>query len=272
MITFIPTPIGNLDDITLRALKHFETATLFLCEDTRQTKKLLRLLEERCGLDYPTSADFLSFHEHNGTKRIEEIAKRLEDEEVVYVSDAGMPCISDPGQLLVAHAQTHHIDYDVLPGASAVPVAYAASGFAEGAFLFSTFLPHKATLRATKLYELMGSGFNVLLYEAPHRLLQLLQEIVTIDETRTLFMAKEISKQHQAYYKESASSLLETFQEVTIKGEWVVIIEAQKSSEQSLSFSEILHADLPAKPKAKLLAKLSGKSTKEWYEILISKK
>jgi 16S rRNA (cytidine1402-2'-O)-methyltransferase len=270
MITFIPTPIGNLDDITLRALKKFETATLFLCEDTRQTKKLLLLLQERYSMVYPESADFFSFHEHNGEKRLEEIAGRLGQEEVVFVSDAGMPAISDPGQLLVAYAQTHDIMYDVLPGANALSVAYAASGFAEGKFLFGTFLPHKTKQRTTLLYELMHSGYNVVLYESPHRLLQLLEEIVNIDENRQVFMAKEISKKYQKYYKESARVLCERLQNSVIKGEWVVVIEGEQTLEKSLSFSEVFHLDIPVKLKAKLLAKLSDKSTKEWYSKLVS--
>ena len=104
MLTFIPTPIGNPQDITIRALKEFEKATLFLCEDTRETKRLLRILEERFDFTYPCDeVEFLSFHEHNGDARLKEIASRLEKEKVVYVSDAGMPIISDPGQVLVAY-------------------------------------------------------------------------------------------------------------------------------------------------------------------------
>ena len=267
MLTFIPTPIGNPQDITIRAMKLFEKAELFLCEDTRETKRLLRLLEERFDMVYP-DARFVSFNEHNGTERLKEFGDVLEHTEVVYVSDAGMPVISDPGQILVAYAQEHHIPYDVLPGASALTTAYAASGFEEGKFLFYAFLPHKGKERSTALNEAMYNGFNTLLYESPHRLEKLLNEISTLDEDRELFLAKEISKKYQRYYRGTARSLIESLKEITIRGEWVVIIKAQQSKEKSLSFNEVISLDLPPKIKAKLLAQLSDKSVKEWYKEL----
>ncbi|RLA70767.1 MAG: 16S rRNA (cytidine(1402)-2'-O)-methyltransferase [Epsilonproteobacteria bacterium] len=268
MITFIPTPIGNPQDITIRAMKLFEKAEIFLCEDTRQTKRLLRLLEERFDMTYP-DADFYSFNEHNGQERLDEFGSELSPKEVVYVSDAGMPVISDPGQLLVEYAQKNKIKYDVLPGASAVTTAYAASGFEEGKFLFYAFLPHKGKERSSALAEAMNNGYNTVLYESPHRLEKLLEEILVLDENRELFLAKEISKKYQNYYRGTARSLNETFKTLTIRGEWVVVISAQKSTEKSLSFTEVLSLDLPPKPKAKLLAQLSDKSVKEWYNELI---
>jgi 16S rRNA (cytidine1402-2'-O)-methyltransferase len=268
MLTFIPTPIGNPQDITIRAMKLFEKTELFLCEDTRQTKRLLRLLEERFDMAYP-DAQFVSFNEHNGDERLEEFGNTLKDKEVVYVSDAGMPVISDPGQILVAYAQKHDIPYDVLPGASAVTTAYAASGFEEGKFLFYAFLPHKGKERTAALSEAMNNGYNTVLYEAPHRLEKLLNEIVLLDESRELFLAKEISKKYQRYYRGTARSLIEEFKELHIRGEWVVIIKAQKDTEKSLSFTEVLSLDIPPKMKAKLLAQLSDKSVKEWYNELI---
>jgi len=268
MLTFIPTPIGNPQDITIRAMKLFEKAELFLCEDTRQTKRLLRLLEERFDMRYP-DARFISFNEHNGEERLEEFGGTLRDAEVVYVSDAGMPIISDPGQILVAYAQKNEIPYDVLPGASAVTTAYAASGFEEGKFLFYAFLPHKGKERSTALSEAINNGYNTVLYEAPHRLEKLLQEIAALDENRELFLAKEISKKYQTYYRGTVISLIETFKEINIRGEWVVIIKAQQGKEKSLSFNEVLNFDMPPKIKAKLLAQLSDKSVKEWYNELI---
>jgi 16S rRNA (cytidine1402-2'-O)-methyltransferase len=268
MLTFIPTPIGNPQDITIRAMKLFEKAELFLCEDTRQTKRLLQLLEERFDMTYP-DAQFISFNEHNGEERLLEFGSSLKDKEVVYVSDAGMPVISDPGQILVAYAQKHDIPYDVLPGASAVTTAYAASGFEEGKFLFYAFLPHKGKERSAALNEAMSNGYNTVLYEAPHRLEKLLHEIMILDESRELFLAKEISKKFQRYYRGTAKSLLEQMKEQTIRGEWVVIVKAQKTMEKSLGFNEVLNMDLPPKIKAKLLAQLSDKSVKDWYNELI---
>jgi 16S rRNA (cytidine1402-2'-O)-methyltransferase len=268
MITFIPTPIGNPQDITIRAMKLFEKAELFLCEDTRQTKRLLKLLEERFDMAYP-NAEFYSFNEHNGQERLEIFANVLAEKEVVYVSDAGMPVISDPGQLLVAYAQENAIAYDVLPGASAVTTAYAASGFEEGKFLFYAFLPHKGKERVAALSEAMDNGYNTILYESPHRLEKLLNEIEVLDENRELFLAKEISKKYQTYYKGSVKELNKQLKALTIRGEWVVVIKANKTLEKSLHFSEVLALDMPPKPKAKLLAQLSDRSVKEWYKELI---
>ncbi|MDD2399447.1 MAG: 16S rRNA (cytidine(1402)-2'-O)-methyltransferase [Sulfurovum sp.] len=270
MLTFVPTPIGNPQDITFRAMKLFEKTEIFLCEDTRHTKHLLRLLEERFGMLYP-DAEFYSFNEHNGKERLAQFGPLLNSKEIVYVSDAGMPVISDPGQLLVAYCQQERITYDVLPGASAVTAAYAASGFEEGKFLFFGFLPHKGSPRSSALSEAMYSGYPTVLYEAPHRLEKLLKEIIAIDPNRELFLAKEMSKKFQTYYKDTAKNLHVQLENSTIRGEWAVVIGAKKHKEKSLSFDEILALDLPPKPKAKLLAKLSDKSIKEWYEILLKK-
>jgi len=269
MITFIPTPIGNPQDITIRAMRLFEKAEIFFCEDTRETKRLLRLLEERFSMVYP-DALFYSFNEHNGAERLAEFGTLLGAKEVVYVSDAGMPVISDPGQLLVAYAQENDLPYDVLPGASAVTTAYAASGFEEGKFLFYAFLPHKGKERVTALSEAMSNGYNTVLYESPHRLEKLLEEIVSLDENRELFLAKEISKKYQRYYKGTAKAVQMQIQSLTIRGEWVVIIKAQQQIEKNLSFTELLGLELPPKIKAKLLAHLSDKSVKEWYGELVA--
>ncbi|MEA3419080.1 MAG: 16S rRNA (cytidine(1402)-2'-O)-methyltransferase [Campylobacterota bacterium] len=270
MLTFIPTPIGNPQDITLRAMKLFEKAELFLCEDTRETRRLMRLLEERYEMCCP-KAEYLSFNEHNGSQRLIEVAEKLKELEVVYVSDAGMPVISDPGQILVAYCQEQGIAYDVLPGASAVVTAYAASGFEEGRFLFFGFLPHKGGERNKALNEALNTGYNTILYESPHRLMKLLEEIAIADPERMLFLGKELTKKFQTYYKKTAKELLESFRDEHIRGEWVVIIQAQKSERKALYLEDILTLDLAPKPKAKLLANLTGESVKSWYEKLISR-
>ncbi len=270
MLKFIPTPIGNPQDITIRALRYFEEATLFLCEDTRETKRLLRLLEERFDFSYP-DVEFLSFHEHNGEERLSEISERLSNESVVYVSDAGMPIISDPGQILVEYCQKNSIEYDVLPGASAVTTAYAASGFKDGKFLFFGFLPHKGSERSSQLIDAMNRKDNVILYEAPHRIEKLIEEIALIDESRELFFAKEISKKFQNYYRGTAKDILKQFKTINSKGEWVVVIESKKEQSKSLHVDDILAFDLQPKIKAKLLAKITDRSVKSWYQELINR-
>ena len=159
----------------------------------------------------------------------------------------------------------------MLPGGTAVTTAYAASGFKEGEFTFCAFLPQKGSQRTSKLIEMMNSRTNVVLYEAPHRIEKLIFEIAHIDEERELFFSKELSKKFQNYYRGSAKELLEKFETSIInsKGEWVVVIRAKEEKTKALYIDDILAFDLQPKVKAKLLAKLTDKSVKEWYAQLI---
>jgi 16S rRNA (cytidine1402-2'-O)-methyltransferase len=213
---------------------------------------------------------YLSFHEHNGKARLLEISERLNSENVVFVSDAGMPVISDPGQILVEYCQQNSIEYDVLAGASAVVTAYASSGFEEGKFTFWGFLPHKGSERSAELHKIMNSDTNMILYEAPHRIDKLIDEIASIDENREIFLAKELTKKFQHYYRGTVKDILRLFETINLKGEWVVVIRAKKSEEQALYLEDILAFDMPPKIKAKLLSKITDQSIKEWYQKLIS--
>ncbi|WP_292660127.1 16S rRNA (cytidine(1402)-2'-O)-methyltransferase [Nitratifractor sp.] len=269
MLTFVPTPLGNLQDITYRAIDVFASATLFLCEDTRVTKSLLHLLDERKLLPKFPEAEFLSFNEHNGAERLRGLGERLQNDEIVYVSDAGMPAISDPGQLLVAYCQEHRLDYDVLPGPSAATTVYAASGFPSGRFLFYGFLPRKGRERREALRELIDQPHDTILYEAPHRLERLLEELRDLIPERRLFAAKEISKQHQRFYTGSVGDLFaEIVGEGKIRGEWALVLEGAAGEHPCLGLRDILDASLPPKAKAKLLARLSGEESSVWYRRL----
>ncbi|WP_292659129.1 ribosomal RNA small subunit methyltransferase I, partial [Nitratifractor sp.] len=204
---------------------------------------------------------------------LKQIAERLVSEAVVYVSDAGMPAISDPGQLLVAWCQERGVPYDVLPGPSAVTVAYAASGFEAGRFLFYGFLPHQGRPRREALENLLRSPWDTVLYEAPHRLEKLLSAIAERDPNREIFAAKELSKKHQRYYRGTAGALLESLRaEGAIRGEWVVVMAGAKTSAPVLHAEEIEAMDLPPKVKAKLLARLLGGTVSEWYDRLARKR
>ncbi|WP_281951517.1 16S rRNA (cytidine(1402)-2'-O)-methyltransferase [Nitrosophilus kaiyonis] len=270
MLQLIPTPIGNLEDISIRALKAFENADIFLCEDTRVTKKLLNLLKNRFNINIKSSK-FISFHEHNQKNFLKNIDKDFFSQNVVYVSDAGMPGISDPGALLVKFCQENDIEYDVLPGPTALTTAYAASGFESSEFSFYAFLSHKSQERVKKLSQIMQNSHPSILYEAPHRLIKLLEEIVNIDPQRELFLAKEITKKHQKFFKNRAYELLEILKNENIKGEWVVIISPskEKTAITNLDINDILNLDISKKEKAKLLSKITDKSVKEWYQELI---
>lgn len=261
MLTFVPTPIGNLQDITLRALDTFKSADIIFCEDTRVTKQLLTLLEQNYHLQ--CSAELISFHEHNQNQRLKSFEKSMFEKNIVYVSDAGMPAISDPGAKLAQYAIENEIDYDVLPGANAAITAFAASGF-EGKFLFYGFLPKEK--RNKELQKIMHSNYFMILYEAPHRIEKLLKEIMSFDAHREVFLAKEISKKFQTFYK----GKIKDINLQNTKGEWVVILSPAKTSTIELSIEEVLELKVPDKLKSKLLAKSGQKSAKEWYNALIN--
>ncbi|WP_418179478.1 16S rRNA (cytidine(1402)-2'-O)-methyltransferase [Aliarcobacter lanthieri] len=270
MLCLVPTPIGNLEDISQRSLKVLLEAELIFCEDTRVTKKLLNLLAEKYNLDF-SNKDFKSFHSHNENQILQSLDKNTFSKNVVYVSDAGMPCISDPGATLVDFCIKNDIPYDVIPGANAVLTAFAMSGFKNTEFTFYGFLDHKGASRNAKLEEILSSNKLGILYESPHRLLKLLEELKNKDENRTIFLAKEISKLHQKTYKDNAKNLYELFLNIDIKGEWVVVIEAKKQIGFNLELDDILPLDLAPKVKAKLIAKLTGTSVKEVYQEILDK-
>ncbi len=261
MVTFTPTPIGNLDDISKRALLALQNAEIIFCEDTRVTKKLLNLL------NIPLNKEFISMHSHNEDKVLSKIdPQTLKSKEVVYVSDAGMPAISDPGSKLVKFCQKHDIPYTVIPGANAALTAFVASGF-EGEFCFHAFLPHKGNERSEKLKEIINSNKIAILYESPHRIEKLLSELKELIPYREIFLAKELTKIHETYIKGKAKDI----ELKNTKGEWVVVIDKGENKKTlELSYDEISALPIPPKEKSKLLAKISEKSAKEIYKELIN--
>jgi len=268
MLTLVPTPIGNIADISLRAMDALVNADILLCEDTRVTKKLLHILKERYSVAPEKEQQFLSVHSHSEHRFLEKTDTAFFEQNVVYVSDAGMPGISDPGQLLVRHCIDHGIPYDVLPGANAVLTAYAASGFTQIQMLFFGFLPHKGNDRSSALLQALYSGYTTVLYESPHRLDKLLGEIAAEAPERRLFAAKELTKLHQRYLHGTAQQLQDAIGG-NIKGEWVVVIEAGEMRASTLGEQDILSLDLPKKAAAKLIAKLTGEHPKTCYQRLL---
>ena len=268
MLYFIPTPIGNLEDISLRSLTLLGKCETILCEDTRVTKKLIHLLKEKFNLQ-TNIKEFISLHSHNEKDFIKNIDKTIFEKEVAYLSDAGMPCISDPGCFLVEYCQKEDLPYEVLPGANALTVAYASSGFCQKEFLFYGFLPHKDKERVRQLEDVMFSGYISILYESPHRLIKLVEQICNIDEKREIFLLKEATKLYQESFKASAKQIYHDIKDKNIKGEWVVVINNDTKQEGSITIEDIKNLDIPKKQKAKLIAKITGKSTKECYNELL---
>ncbi len=215
----VGTPIGNLEDITLRALRTLKEVELIACEDTRQTVKLMN----HYGIEKPT----ISYHEHNELTRAPELVVHLEDgDNIALVTDAGTPGVSDPGYRLVALAVRHHIRVVPIPGASAFLSALVASGLPTDAFRFSGFLPAKAGARRTALEAIRNSPLTQIFYEAPHRIVETLRDIVEIlGPERHVVIAREVTKLHEEFLRGRADKVLEQLeQRGDIKGEITLLI------------------------------------------------
>ncbi len=215
----VGTPIGNLDDITLRALRVLKEVDLIACEDTRQTQKLLN----HYGISTPTT----SYHEHNEMTRAAELIVKLEEgARIGLVSDAGMPGISDPGYRLITLAIRHHIRVVPVPGASAFVAALAASGLPTDSFRFGGFLPHKRGERRDALEAIRNSPRTQIFYEAPHRILDALDDVVAIlGASRHVVIAREVTKIHEEFLRGRADEVLEALQQRgETKGEITLLI------------------------------------------------
>ena len=269
MLSLVPTPIGNIGDISLRSIELLSEADILLCEDTRVTKKLIHILKERYNTNFKEDQEFISLHSHNEKHFIEKLSPDFFDSNVVYASDAGMPGVSDPGQALVAYCLENDLKYDVLPGANAVLTAFVASGFEETKMLFLGFLDHKGASRAAGLQKALYNGFTTVLYESPHRLEKLLLELDAEEANREIFLAKELTKKYQKFFRGTAKEAL-SYLEGNFRGEWVVVISsAEAQADSAISQKDILSLDLPKKVQAKLISKITGENTKACYQRLL---
>ena len=243
--------------------------------DAAKTTAIVAAADEVIGGGHLQEFPLVVWQTGSGTHNEKEILKSLTKDtftkNVVYCSDAGMPCISDPGASLVDWCIQNEVPYDVIPGANAILTAFAMSGFSSTEFTFFGFLDHKGTSRASKLEEVLNSSRVGILYESPHRLLKLLEELNKKEPDRTIFLVKEISKFYQKTYKNSAKNLYEELKSIEIKGEWVVVVEPKEKFGFNLELDDILPLDIAPKIKAKLIAKLTGASVKEIYQELLDK-
>jgi 16S rRNA (cytidine1402-2'-O)-methyltransferase len=213
----VGTPIGNLEDITLRALRVLKEADLIACEDTRHTQRLL----DRYGITVPT----ISYHEHNEMTRAPELVMRLEEgAQIALVSDAGMPIISDPGFRLVHLALRHGIPVVPVPGASAFVAALAAAGLPVDKFRFLGFLPGRKGQRRRALEELRGVEKTLVFYEAPHRLVEMLEDALEILGDAPAVVAREVTKVHEEFLRGMISQILTQLRRKPVKGEITVLI------------------------------------------------
>jgi 16S rRNA (cytidine1402-2'-O)-methyltransferase len=221
----VGTPIGNLEDITFRALRVLKMVDLIACEDTRRTQKLLTYYGIRTGT--------ISYHEHNEMTRAPELIIELEQgSDIALVSDAGMPVISDPGYRLVKLAVRHGVRVVPVPGASAFVAALAASGLPVDKFRFLGFLPSKASQRRRALAEAQTSQKTLVFYEAPHRVLETLADIRKILGDRPVVLAREVTKVHEEFLRGPVSEVLDALKRKPVKGEVTVLVGEATTPEQ----------------------------------------
>ena len=217
----VPTPIGNLEDITLRALRVLKEVDLILAEDTRTTHKLLS--------HYQIETRLQSYHIFNEHQKTSEIADRiLAGETLALVSDAGTPSISDPGFMLVRACLEREVEVECLPGPTALIPALVNSGFPCEKFCFEGFLPHKKG-RKTRLTELAAEPRTIILYESPHRIVRILQELQQVmGDERRCSVSRELTKIHEETRRGTFTELLAYFTSKEPRGEMVVVVEAVK--------------------------------------------
>src|SRR5690554_5551585 len=215
----IPTPIGNLEDLTFRGLRLLKEVDFILAEDTRTTGKLLQ--------HYEISNQLIAYHIHNEHKMVERLIDQIKAaESAAIVSDAGTPSISDPGFLLIRACIANGIEVICLPGPSAIIPAIVGCGFPCDSFVFEGFLPHKKG-RQTMWKNIAEEKKSVVLYESPHRLIKALKEMTEfLAEDRQICVAREISKIHETFHRGTAAELLQYFEKNAPKGEIVIVISA----------------------------------------------
>ncbi len=224
MLYLVPTPIGNLGDITLRALEVLKEADVIAAEDTRHSGHLLR----HFSIDRP----LVSYHEHNEARRTEELIGRLrQGEKVAVISDAGMPGISDPGARILAACIREELPYTVLPGPSAAITALIGSGFSAEAFYYGGFLPPKSGGRERELTAAAARQETSIFYESPHRLLKTLEAAVPLLAERPLCVARELTKTFEEYRIGTAAGLLAHYTARPPKGEIALLVAGLSARE-----------------------------------------
>jgi len=217
MIYFVPTPIGNRQDITLRAIEVLKEVDLITCEDTRHSRPLLE--------HYQVAKPVIALHDHNEAKKTPELIERAKNgDKIAVITDAGMPAVSDPGFRLLRACIEENIPYTILPGPSAILTALVGSGFPVHAFTFGGFLPIKKGKRTTALTVAAESDITSIFFESPHRLLSTLEILSTHFPQHPTCVARELTKKFETYHRATAKELLTHFTTHKPKGEIVLLI------------------------------------------------
>lgn len=276
-IYLVATPIGNLSDISMRAIETLKNADIIACEDTRNTIRLLNHFEIKGHLT--------SYHEYNKIDKAYELCEKVkEGKNIAFVSDAGMPAISDPGYELVDIAYKEGLEVTVVPGASAVVSALAISGISSRRFAFEGFLPADKNEKKEILTELSQESRTLILYEAPHRLLKTLKELFEYMGNRNIAIVREITKLHEEVLRGKLADIIADYEseKIAIRGEYVLVIEGksllEKREERQKSFEEIsirehyekyISEGMDKKEAMKAVAKDRGIQKRDIYKELL---
>ena len=263
----VATPIGNLEDVTLRALRVLKQATLVAAEDTRHTGRLLS--------HYDIHTPLVSYHEHNKIARLDKILAALADGDVALVSDAGTPALNDPGYDLVRAALQAGFQVSPVPGASAPLAALVTSGLPTDAFLYLGYLPRKASERRRLLEQVAGLSYTLIFLETPHRLLAALQDLQTVLGDRPAAVARELTKLHEQIYRGTLSAAQAYFKEHEPRGEFTLVIGGMIESGEPWAEAELrqalqlaLSAGQPPSQAARVLAARSGWPKSSVYDLI----
>ena len=272
ILYLVATPIGNLEDITLRAIRILKEVDLILAEDTRNTLKLLNHFEIKKPL--------VSYHRHNEEIKVDNLIEKLKKgENIAVVSDAGTPGISDPGEVIVKEAIKNNIEVIPIPGACAGINALIASGLDTKEFVFIGFLPLNKKLRKEKLKEIEKETKTIIVYEAPHKLKNTLEDLKAIVQNRKVVLAREITKIHEEFIRGSIDEIISKSD--NLKGEMVILIEGAKFKEKESELDELSleehyelykNQGLDKKEIIKKIAKDRGVSKNEIYMEFVNKK
>jgi len=270
----VSTPIGNLEDVTLRALRVLKEVELIACEDTRHTRRLL----DHFGISKPV----ISYHEHNELKRAGELAERLSrGESIALVTDAGTPGISDPAYRIVVAAIERGVTVTPVPGATAMITGLVASGLPTDSFLFAGFLPGKKQARRARLEQLRSERATLVFYETPHRIREALLDVREILGDRRAAIARELTKLHEQFIRGPVSEIIAHFDANEPRGEMTLVIAGNREDNlkpvESISISE--QVELLARERGlsrsdaiKLAARSRGLSKREAYQLLLDEK
>lgn len=266
----VGTPIGNLEDITFRAVRVLREADVIACEDTRQSRKLL----DHYGIGRP----LISYHEHNEKERSVELAARLRDgAKVALISDAGMPLVSDPGYRLVREALDAGVPVHPIPGPTACMTAIAASGLPPEPLRFGGFLPAKAGARGRLLEALATDPATLVFYEAPHRVLEALADLERLMPRRPVVVARELTKLHEEFLRGTASEVRAALEaRPTVRGEITLLVgpgpvEAADPRPVAEAVAALVAAGTPPAEAVKMIARERGLPKREVYREFLNR-